>query len=70
MKLKILHKHLIKLSENLLSTDTGTHAQKQKKILDLDHQDGTTIKLPILHIKKTIKLPKPQRFYPKKTNFE
>ena len=66
MKLKILHTHLIKLSENLLNTDTGTHAQKQKKILDIDHQDGNNNQITHLTYQKNHKTTKTTALLPKK----
>ena len=66
MKLKILHIHLTKLSEDLLSTDTGTHAQKQKKILDIDHQDGNNHQIIHLTYQKHHKTTKTTALLPKK----
>jgi len=66
MKLKILHIHLIKLSENLLSTDTGTHAQKQKEILDIDRQYGNNHQIIYLTYQKHHKTSKTTAFLLKK----
>ncbi len=70
MKLKILHTHLIKLSEDLLIADIITGAQKQKRILNGDHHYCITYQIVHSKHQKRNKTTKTKPLLFKKTNFE
>jgi len=69
MKLKILYTHLIQLSEDLLITDTGTYAQKQKSTLNVDYQYCNIHQAVCITHQKLNKTTKIISLLLKKTNF-
>ena len=70
MKLKILYTHLLKLSEDLLITDTVTCTQKQKRILNGNHHYSIAHQIVHSTHQKRKKTTKTKAILFKKTNFE